>query len=262
MSVHSPVDVSVIVFAGDQHHMLHGCLASIERAAAHATRSGHSLEVLLVLYESSAETEAWVREQVGNVWRPLRFSESGLGATRNAAIKASSGRHIAMVDGWDLWSENWIENAIGMAEIQEAIWHPELIVRFGKDYISSQGYGIVWQPDGEASDFDYVFLLTHNPYSTGFLARRSVYEAVPFPVEDRERGWFDIDWWWMCNVVGAGFHHRTVPGTFHYQPVDSQNRPLSEVRHSTFRRFGPTTLSRRSLSPIASASVSRLSQRD
>jgi hypothetical protein len=242
--VGSSVDVSVLMMGHDQDHLIHGSIVSVERAAARAREHGLSVELLLMLRDPTAELTRWAGDCIRAPWQVLETQSPEQGSARNEAIAASTGRYLAWIDGWDLWSENWIDAAM-QAESSApvpAVWHPEAVVRFGDTYFSSQGYALVWQPDGAAGKFDYAALLEANPYPTGPLASRSVFADVPFPVEDSARGWGDVPWWWTCNAVGHGYHHAVASETFHYQRVDQLNRPRSASHDPENGRIGPTSL--------------------
>jgi hypothetical protein len=242
----SAVDISVVMIGHDQNHLIYSSIVSVERATARARARGFSVELLLMLRDATPALLQWVSDRVRAPWRVLQSQTPGHGAARNEAIAASSGTYLAWIDGWELWSENWLEAAMQAAEAAPApaVWHPEAIVRFGDSYFSSQGYALVWQPDGAAGGFDYAALLDGNPYATGPFAARSVFDDVPFPIEDRSRGWEDVTWWWTCNVAGGGHHHAVVRETFHYQRADVQNRPRSRQPGVERSRIGPTPLAR------------------
>jgi hypothetical protein len=240
-------DISVAVFARDQGHFLHGCLTSAVRAAAIAEGAGRSIELLLILQNATRQSRTWVERLVGPAWQVSCCDDDRDGMARAAAFEAARGQYFATLDGWDLWSANWLAAALDMAERTPypAVFHPEAVIRFGNNYFSYEGYTLVFQPDAVAFDYDYTALLGSNPYPTGFFAHRSIVSAVPFPVEDPERGWSDVDWWWNCNVVGAGFHHRVVLETFHCQRVETRDQQQSAgLRLGTPKRIGPTPLSR------------------
>jgi hypothetical protein len=245
-SPRSLADVSVILIGHDQDVLIHGSIVSAERAAARAHARGLSIELILLLRDPTPALAKWSADRIGISWRVLTSSAQDHGAAHNEAIAASSGRYIAWIDGWDLWSENWIEAAVLAAERAPAaaVWHPEAVVRFGQNFFSTQGYALLWQPDGAAGEIDYAALLDEAPYPTGPFAARSLFDEIPFPTEDAARGWADACWWWTCNVAGAGYHHAVVRETFHYQRMDRANQRRSAPRHQANWRIGPTPLSR------------------
>jgi hypothetical protein len=193
-SPRSPADVSVILIGHDQDVLIHGSIVSAERAAERARARGLSVELILLLRDPTPALARWSADRIGTSWRVLTSSAQDHGVAHNEAIAASRGRHIAWIDGWDLWSENWIEAAVLAAERAPAVavWHPEAVVRFGQNFFSTQGYALLWQPDGAAGEIDYAALLDEDPYPTGPFAARSLFDEIPFPTEDAARGWVDL----------------------------------------------------------------------
>ncbi len=238
------IDLTVALFACDQGALLHASVVSLERAVAHALRQGLRVQRLLVMHDSDARTERWASEFIHAPWAVVRAPHGGLGHARNAAVAAAQGAYVTFMDGPDLCSETFPADALDHARraTYDAVWHPEVAIRFGNHYFAVDQREIVFHPDPPADGFDYAGLLMANPYSSLVLAPRRILDAVPFPLEDVRRGWTDVDGWWTCNVVGAGFHHRTVPGTAHYQRVCAAE--------SAAGRIGPSPLSRAPLPPL------------
>jgi glycosyltransferase involved in cell wall biosynthesis len=239
-------DLTVVVFAQSEGVLLRACVASVMRAVAQARGKGWSIELVLVLHNPTARTEDWVERFIDPGWRIIRCPDSRLSVARNEGCRAANGRYVTFVDGPDLWSENWISAALAAAEetSYSAVWHPEATIRFGTEYFSDWGYGISFHPDAVLFEYDYAELLSSNPYSSSWMAPRSILHAVPFPCEDPATGWDCVDWWWNCNVVGAGYHHRVVLNTLHYQRIGTDGIPVAAKPKSANSRIGPTPLAR------------------
>lgn len=241
------IDISVVLMGHDQGHLIHGSIISAERAARHARARGLSVELLLLLRAATPVLQRWTADRIRSPWRVIDVGAVGRGEACNGAVHVAKGRYIAWLDGWDLWSENWLEAAVLAAErgtTKAAVWHPYAVVQFGDSYFSTQGYALLPQPDGLAGELDYASLLDANPYPTGPAAARSLFTELVFPLEDDTRGWADVAWWWNCNAAGRGYHHCVVRKTFHYQRVGQTNRPRSAEQSPPKSRIGPTPLSR------------------
>lgn len=238
----SAPDVSIALFAGSEGHRLHGAVLSAERAARHARAVGRTVDCCIWLHHATFETRDWLDTVLANNWRVAGTADS-LGAARRQAA-ASPGRHVAFLDGPDLWSENWLTAGLAAAEAaaRPAAWHPETVIGFAADFESIDGYRLIAQPD-TAAGYDPAALLDGNAWPTGPLVPREILDAVPWPDEDAARGWSCIDWWWACNVAGLGHPHRTVPGTLHYQRHDEAGRAFSPFAAQD-GRIGPTPLAR------------------
>jgi hypothetical protein len=243
---HARPDLAVAVFARDEGARLHGSLLAVNRAAEAAAAAGWSVERLLILRGRDAATAAWIEERAGLPWHILRQDDERLGHARNALFGGTRARYLAMLDGGDLCSANWLAAALRTADATPyaAVWHTEIVIRFGGEYFSSMGYSTFFHPDAVAFTYDYASMLANKAYHGGCFLPRAIAEAVPYPIEDPARGWGDVDWWWQCNVVGSGFHHRVLTHTFHYQRVDQNGVPpkLRDLPAGT--RIGPTPLMR------------------
>ena len=232
-------DVSVCLFARSERTRLYASVTSVIRSIERAEQEGLAIDLLGVLCNSSGPTESRLCEIMGPRWRNLRLDGSSLGMARRSAALASKGHYVTYLDAGDVWSENWIVAAIAAASSRPgpAVWRHEAVLQSGDDYYHDpENYTCTFQPD-ECQGFDYAAMLGENPFATSFLTQQEILAAVPFPCEDTERGWDSPDWWWNCNVVSEGYHHRIVPETFLYRRY-SPSDPLA------LRRIGPTRLSR------------------
>ena len=73
-----------------------------------------------------------------------------------------------------------------------------------------------FQPDRATEENGFAGLIDANPYSSCILARRHLFERLPFVSTDLARGLGYPDWHWACDVAAAGYQHRIVPDTWHY----------------------------------------------
>lgn len=232
-----PVDVSVIWITGSQKHLLSGALKSIERATRHANRAGISTEILVIKHGSDEKTGTWLQQE--STHRTLDVPEGCLGTARNRAVQQTTGKYVAFVDGTDIWSRNFLVEASSCDQrsTRPTVWRPYASVGFADQYdqISQYSLRLIPQPEW----FDPLSLLQSNPYPTTLFTRRTILDQVPFPLEDHDRGWTDVDGWWCANVAGVGIDQRPVPETLHYFRTTEMK---AHDRAAPPRRLGPTTL--------------------
>lgn len=230
-------DVSAAVFASRQGHALHGTLLSVARAEARARDAGASVDVTVILHDADTATREWLDEHCA--YPRLDMHAACLGAARNAARDAVSGQYLAFLDGGDLWSGNFLEQALKHARRDDPrqVLRPAASLGFPDRYFYQNCYTTQFIPGPD--DIDPCVLLDSNPYPATFLADRAVLEAIPFPHVDVARGWNDVDGWWCANLAGAGVHQVPVAGTAHYHPLASHGAPAPRGR------LGPTWLERR-----------------
>src|SRR5690606_14167921 len=125
-------------------------------------------------------------------------------------------RCIASIDGGDIWSRNFLAAAAREARStrREAVFRPSYSVGFPDDYFYFPDYSLRLIPD--SASLARSTILHDNPYPSTFFARRETVLAHPFPAEDIERGWNDIDRSWTANLLGHDIEQKPVADTLHY----------------------------------------------
>jgi glycosyltransferase involved in cell wall biosynthesis len=235
-------DLEIVVFVHNEGHFLGGCITSVMRAAVYAKSKGRSVILTAVVRAATPLTSAWVHQHLTTDWQVLNCPDLTLSQARNLARLAVTGRHVAFIDGYDLWCETWLDYAADAASREPAIWRPEALITFGNDFHSAAGYSVVFQP--RRLDCAAV-LLSHKNLASGFLASRDIVLAHPWHDADAERGWDAPDHWWNCDVAAAGHMHRALPDTFHYRRLPDANTVDLGLPHGTPKiRTGPTPLAR------------------
>lgn len=207
MAKDEEVDVSLLITFHGEGILAHSTLNSIERCRRFAEGAGISTEYIWVLDSASDETREVLLAHpaaAGNV-RIVEVSHLDLGASRNSGIQAATGEAIAILDGDDYFSANWIERA--WYYLQEygdrTIIHPEFVVNFG----AHAAY--CWQVDQAGQNYDPDGLLVNNFWTSWTFAKRSVYLAHPYcETRPLATGFGYEDWHWNCQTVAAGLQHR------------------------------------------------------
>lgn len=236
MSAATP-DISVVVFASREGHLLHGSILSVERAIKEARKTGLTIDALVAAYAPDRSTSAWLAER--SPYRSVKIAKPCLGNARNFALEKTKGRAVAFLDGGDLWSRNFLVEAENhnQSSKRNVVWRPATSIGFADDYFDSSRYSV--RPIPDSADLPPSSILVANPYPSTFFARREILKAIPFPVEDQARGWNEVDWWWNANLLGHDVELRTVPETLHYFRTS-----MAEERQRARGpgRLGPTAL--------------------
>lgn len=238
MLTRTKTDIAAIVFAHDESNYINACIKSVLLSRANAVSQGKIVELILVLRRPTDDTRRWVDHFIEDDWNVVECNDTDLGSAKNRASSLTNADYVAIIDGSDMVCASWLNEATDAAIDRPAVWRPSTLICFGDDHFSLRGYSVSFQP---TEIVDKAALLNFHHYPSGFLAPRSILSAVPWPEEDYRRGWGLVDWWWNCNVSGAGFDLMTRPGTFHYRR--SSLRP--NVDKSL--RIGPTALIRCSI---------------
>jgi glycosyltransferase involved in cell wall biosynthesis len=206
------VDVTLLVTFHSEGIFAHLTLNSIERCRKYAEEAGISTEYVWVLDSIDYETEAVLlaHPAYSENTRVIYVDCLDAGASRNAGIAISRGKAIAILDGDDYFSSNWIERAwYSLKEYGDnVILHPEIGINFGTESL------YYWQVDPSGQHYDINGLLMSNYWTSWTFAARSVYESCPYrPTRPAETGFGYEDWHWNCETIATGFQHRIVVGT-------------------------------------------------
>lgn len=223
-------DLSVIVTAHAEGVMLGATLKSAMVAVDEARIAGLACELLLGLDCATDETRQIAEGPAVADWQrhELEFADPFL--TRNAMIAAASGRWVALIDGDDLVSANWLARGAGRlaSEPPGTVAHPELNVIFDRQ----TGAFLKIEP-GDALFLPEVFYF-ENYYDLMALAPRETYLRHPFGTRDVAAGYGYQDWQWAMETLAAGVPHVVVRDTIVFKrrragSVSQENRARSAV---------------------------------
>lgn len=198
------VDVTLLVTFHSEGILAHSTLNSIERCREYAEKAGISTEYVWVLDSISEETkEVLMRHPTRskNV-QIIEVSHRDLGQSRNSGISIANGTAIAILDGDDYYSTNWIERAWHYLKEygDDSIIHPEFVVTFGAHSAYCR------QTD---QDYEAASLLMGNCWTSWSFALRSTYQRYPYAkTSPLQTGFGYEDWHWNCEITAYNYTHR------------------------------------------------------
>jgi hypothetical protein len=206
------VDVTLLTTFHREGLLAHSTLNSIERCRTYARAAGIRTEYVWVLDSVDDETRRVLsshRCAAGDV-RVIEVAHRDLGASRNSGIAAARGSTVAILDGEDYYSENWIERGYYYLGLfgRRCVVHPEVVVSFGAQKACGR------MVDQREHAFDERGLLVENFWAAWTIAPREIHQAIPYmSTRATDTGFGFEDWHWNCETISAGVEHRLAPGT-------------------------------------------------
>lgn len=225
-------DLSVVITAHAEGRLAHRSVRSARRAISHARGQGLEVELIAVLDDPSAATLSYFEEQRGgfDVVDRVEFQDPGL--SRNHGVELSSGRYVAFMDAGDLFSENWLAEAIRFAAAHATelpVLHPELNVYFGAELFLSASL------NSDSPGYSPLELMQYNPWTAMCVVARDFFRGGNRYVATKGSGFAHEDWHWNCETIAGGATHRLVPGTVHFIRLGAdESRPGAGRPGATF----------------------------
>ncbi len=213
--------VSAVVTFHRERELVAATLHSVERMRRFAEGRGLTVELVMTLDGGDAETrDAVLSHPVLRTCDVLHeIDVSDLSLSRNFAIEQADGQYVAILDGDDLFSENWITAAVQFIRVHgpQTIAHPHLLVAFGD-------WRAFWyQIDQTSERFRPESLLSLNHWNACSVALRRTFVHCPYECSRvGESGFGFEDWHWNCETIARGYVHRVVPETFRLERRKSQ----------------------------------------
>jgi glycosyltransferase involved in cell wall biosynthesis len=204
--------ISVILTTHREGVLAGPTIRSLEAASAAAVAAGvPGVEVVAVLDRPDPDTVALVTTALPSA-RHLTLDAGDPGLARNLGIAEARGTCVAMLDGDDLWSENWLLEAWRLVETRpEAIGHSEMNLTFGAER------NLWWHVDSEGPLFDPDYLDWANYWDAMSFGRREIYLRHPYRANDLALGVGHEDWSWNLDTLAGGHPHKPVPDTIHFK---------------------------------------------
>jgi hypothetical protein len=232
------IDVSLVLTFHDEGADAARTMACVRRSIVRLAERALRAEVICVLDMPDQATRACVlpiAEWQG--WTAIETAFGDPGLARNAGIAESAGRFIAIQDGDDYMSRDWLVRAYlaGIVAARPVVLHPEYVLAFGASNQFFQHLATsepAFQADG---------LLMFNPWKVQVVAPREVFIEVAYlPRRHGGARFVFEDWHWHCETLGRGIGHQIVPGTaILYRASDSGMNTRDLKMRGT---FGPTSL--------------------
>ncbi len=231
------VDISCVVTFHAEGLLAHKTLASIARAIRFVSDASIKVELVVVADRANQETLSYLERCK---WLPagtriLHTEHGDPGLARNEGIQAACGEYVAILDGDDLYSQDWLLEALRLNRTNPSfVVHPDYNIYFGAERTISR------HPDQRDASFRSWQLLTENAWTALCFARREVFITKSYAPTPPSSGFGYEDWHWNCDAIAAGLIHVVAPGTAHFIRLKSSGSRNAEalergrvIRHSS-----------------------------
>ena len=158
--------------------------------------------------------------------------------SRNYCTKHANGKNICFIDGDDILSENWFQEAYSLlTKKPEAIIHPEYNVTFGGSERNK-----VWRMhDSFSEEKDKYILIGHNRWCATCMLATDI--AKEYPYKPYKPGFGYEDWLFNAETRADGIEHLIAKDTILYYRVEdgdsvylkSQNEHHALPKSSNFK---------------------------
>lgn len=201
--------VNCVITAHSEGLILHTTLLCYEAMRVYAEKQGIDVSWVLVLDRADDETT-----RVAENHPAIRASDIILKAdngapckSRNDGLAACTGDIIAILDGDDYCTENFLYEAVEeLRQDSRAVVHPQYIFNFGavtgiQEILSQK----------EHPEQDIASLVFQHPFVVSVVAMKEVFQKYAY--QELREGFGFEDWNWNCEVMGGGYSHVTARNT-------------------------------------------------
>lgn len=224
-------DLTLVVTAHNETLVAGPTMRSADLAVEAARARGFTVEQIIALDRASTATADYFNQPRFDHWQRRVMDEGDLGRVRNAVLPDTEGDHIAFLDADDLFSENWLAEALttvkaGEERGQGLIASPELEVLFDRNLASVRNL------EQDSPLFTPYFLYLRGYYDSLCVAPRQAHLEVPYLHRDIANGLAYQDFQFAIETMSRGWKHVIVKDTI----IFKRRRDTSLVVESSARK--------------------------
>ncbi len=228
------MDVSIILTFHSEELAAYKTLLCIENAAKKLAEANVSYEIIAHIDNGDETTircvESFAKDHEVRIFRNS-FGEPS--ASRNFSVKEAKGRYVALIDGDDLITDNFLIDGYNMLEkaSEDYVLHCEYNLTFGIDECSR-----LWHMyDSMDDDTDLLISVGRNRWSSGTFLKRSV--AKKFPYELAANGYGYEDWHFNLETLAAGIKHKVIPHSILFYRIKQSSIYKSHLTEDVAVRY-------------------------
>lgn len=200
-------DLTCIITGHREGRLAVPSLRSFWEAIERARAAGYEVEAILCLDRPDTLTADLFESYKNDATCVDLYDFGDQGKVRNGAVNKAKGRYCAFLDADDLWSDDWLVQALEFLKDKPEthIAHPEY------NYFFEKQATIFKHVDQESPEFRLDLLRSGNYWDALCVCPTAIYKAIPFCDRDIAGGYAYEDWHWNCVTVDAGYIHKVVP---------------------------------------------------
>lgn len=209
----SKPDITCIINAHGESHLITATLKSCMRARRYADKCGLQTRLVVVLDNSNDDTASVVEQFLDDSCLLEQVNFGDLAQARNYAATESESEYITFLDGDDLWCKTWLVDSYIAAKKYsgDVVLHPEYNVYFG-----SNSAHVLKHVDSESERFEPEHFFKQNYWTALTFAKRSIYLRFPYQKNTIIDGFGYEDWTWNYQTLLADIAHKTVRNNAHF----------------------------------------------
>lgn len=210
------VDISVVFTFHNEGMVIYKTFLALGRMLKRLDANNVSYEIIAHIDNGDEKTEKYI-SNLGKRFniKVYRNSFGEPSQSRNYAAAKATGKYVCLMDGDDLFSENWLIDAYNIQEKsqEDIILHPEYNITFGLDEQPR-----MWRmKDSFDLETDLIILFGRNRWCSGTFLKRSVAKKCLY---EKTIGCYGFeDWHYNCETRYKGIKHNIVPDSILFYRV-------------------------------------------
>lgn len=228
MGKHKNIDVCIGILFHKEGNLARPAMLALIRMLEHLEKFGKTAEVIINLDNCDETTGRIISELSRNDFQILQTNFGDPSLARNFIVRNAIGDYVTLLDGDDLWSENWVTQSLLMAKNEttnKTILHPEFLYLFSES--DFEIHSASTQPNPRViSHFlmhestvhknnAELWLKLDNLWSANSFAARQIFLDFPFIENEMSTGTGIEDWSFNFETTHHGISHQVVQGTLH-----------------------------------------------
>ncbi len=215
----SPI-ISIIITFHQEGIIAHKTLCNLFELAKPLQEQGIAYEVILHADNADSDTLNYLsRYSDSHNFRIFQNNFGNPSDSRNFCVQQARGRYVAILDGDDIISDNWLIDGYRILEksSRPLILHVNANVSFGKE----ESPRVWYMSDSRSLEEDMLNLFTRNRWDAGVMSSREV--LTKFPYKEAKRGFGYEDWVFNMDTRYAGIIHKVVPSSVRFYRVHANS---------------------------------------